>query len=425
MQNPSAAEHLSRTALYALHARHHAKLVPFAGYEMPGSYAMGVMKEHLHTRAQAGLFDVSHMGQVLIHGDNAARALEKILPLDLEAMPLNRQAYTLLLNPAGGILDDLIVTRWGPEHFFLVVNAACKQQDIAYLRQQLPAALSLEELSDRALLALQGPKAAQVLGEICSEATQLVFMSGCRAEILGFDCYVTRSGYTGEDGFEISLPAAEAEPFAEALLRHEAVALIGLGARDSLRLEAGLCLYGEDMDDNTSPVEAGLMFAIAKARRNGPKAGGFPGADAILAQWQSGADRKRVGLLVEGRAPVRKGAPIQDAAGRVLGRVTSGSFAPSIDKPVAMAYIDAACAEPGAKLFAVVRGKPRPVSVVRMPFVPQSYYRGNNVATIEERGKEGRGTAGRGKAGPGIEGSGTAGVSDSKHSNSSSTEGSV
>jgi aminomethyltransferase len=370
----NSSEPVQAVVLHALHLQLGARMVPFAGYQMPLQYPSGIKQEHLHTRAAAGLFDVSHMGQVLVRGRGAARALEALVPVELESLAVDKQVYGVFTNSRGGIEDDLIITRWGEERFFLVVNAACKVQDIAYLRASLPGC-DIEEL-DRALLALQGPRASEVMANLVPEATALSFMNGCAGMLAGTECYVTRSGYTGEDGFEISVPSRQARAVADALLAFEAVQPIGLGARDSLRLEAGLCLYGHDMDSATTPIEASLAWSISPSRRRqGAKAGGFPGSDHILGQMQHGVRRKRVGLRVEGRAPVREGAPIEDASGATVGKVTSGGFSPSLDAPIAMGYVDAALASPGTGLTAMVRGKPRPVVVAKMPFVEQRYHR--------------------------------------------------
>lgn len=370
-------ENLQCTPLYDLHVELGGKMVPFAGYKMPVQYPAGIIKEHLHTREQAGLFDVSHMGQLLISGEGVAEALEKLIPIDVAALGDNQQSYAVLTNDQGGILDDLIVTRWDDKRFFLVVNAACKEQDTAHLRANLGDSIELQPLEDRALIALQGPSAVDVLAELAPEVKKLIFMNGCHVQILGADCYVTRSGYTGEDGFEISMPADRAEAITRELLSFDSVEPVGLGARDSLRLEAGLCLYGHDMDANTTPVEASLIWAISKSRRlGGEKEGGFPGADVVLAQIASGANRKRVGLAVEGRAPVREGAIIQDLEGNEVGVVTSGGFGANIEAPVAMGFVSTEQAAIGTQLQAIVRGKPRPVTVAKTPFVPQRYYRG-------------------------------------------------
>jgi aminomethyltransferase len=363
---------LKRTPLYALHRELGAKMVPFAGYEMPVQYSPGILAEHLHTRSQAGLFDVSHMGQVRLAGSACIVALESLVPGDLEALTPMGMRYTLLLNEAGGILDDLMATRLA-DGFFLVVNAARKEADLAHLQGRLGATVSIEPLVDRALLALQGPAAAIVLSRFIEGLAQLRFMSAAEVTIGGSPCLVTRSGYTGEDGFEISLPASEAEEFARNLIAGPEVLPIGLGARDSLRLEAGLSLYGHDIDETTTPVEAHLAWTIGKRRRG---EGGFPGADTILRQLAEGAPRKRVGMRPDGRAPAREGAEIVDETGTKLGHVTSGGFGPSVGGPVAMGYVDTAHAVEGTSLQLLVRGTPRPARVVRLPFVPTRYYRG-------------------------------------------------
>ncbi len=367
---------LLKTPLYDLHIELGAKMVPFAGYAMPVQYAGGIMREHLHTRAQAGLFDVSHMGQVLLKGADAIRALEAIVPVDVAALAVNKQTYALFTNEAGGILDDLIITRWAEDELFLVFNAACKQQDLAHLREHIGAS-AVTELPDRALLAVQGPVAKDVLAELAPASTELVFMSACKTAIDGGECYLTRSGYSGEDGFEISVPAAHAEALTRRLLAYEQVEAVGLGARDSLRLEAGLCLYGHDLGPATTPVEAALLWSISKSRRpGGAKAGGYLGADVIEQQLAGGVRRKRVGLLARGRAPVREGAELVDASGKPVGAVTSGGFGPTLSAPVAMGYVDVDFAAVGTELNALVRGKQLPMCVAKMPFVPQRYYRG-------------------------------------------------
>ena len=367
---------LKATPLKTLHQELGARMVPFAGYDMPVQYPAGIMAEHLHTRAQAGLFDVSHMGQVVISGVGVAAALEKLVPVDLEQLAINRQIYALFTNEQGGILDDLMIARWAEDRFFLVVNAACKEQDLAYLEDAL-SGFEIDYLEDRALLALQGPTAIDVMAKLAPELCELVFMSGCRANLAGADCFVTRSGYTGEDGFEISVPADAADALARTLLSFDQVQPIGLGARDSLRLEAGLCLYGHDLDTTTTPVQAGLLWSISKSRRpDGQKAGGFPGAEVIFNEIQQGAIRRRVGLQIDGRAPVREGTVLVDEAGEKVGVVTSGGFGPTLEAPLAMGYVSSAFAAAGTRLYAVVRDKPRPVSVTKMPFVPQRYYRG-------------------------------------------------
>lgn len=374
MENTTQA--LSRTPLYNLHVELGARMVPFAGYEMPVQYPTGVLKEHNHTRAQAGLFDVSHMGQVRLSGLEAAAALETLVPVDIIDLPLNTQRYALFTNEQGGILDDLMVSNGG-DHLFVVVNAACKAQDIAHMRKHLGGRCTVEELADRALLALQGPAAGTVMARLAPDVAKLVFMQTAKATLVGVECFVSRSGYTGEDGFEISVPNDKAEELARLLLAQPEVAPIGLGARDSLRLEAGLCLYGHDIDTTTTPVEGSLSWALSKSRRaDGKRPGGFPGADVILRQLAEGVSRKRVGLAVKDRLPVREGAEIVDANGVVVGKVTSGGFGPTVNGPVAMGYVTAAHAAVGTPLQAIVRGKPVPVEVVKTPFVPQRYYRG-------------------------------------------------
>jgi aminomethyltransferase len=372
---------LKRTPLYALHLARGGRIVPFAGYEMPVQFSAGVLKEHLHTRERAGLFDVSHMGQIALRAksgdvEDAARALERLVPQDMLALPPGRQRYAQFTNEAGGILDDLMIANFG-DHLFLVVNASCKAEDEAHLRAHLSDSCVIEPLPDRALLALQGPKAETVLGRFCPAATAMRFMDAGPRRINGIDCFVSRSGYTGEDGFEISVPADKAEALASALLHHDDVLPIGLGARDSLRLEAGLCLYGHDIDTATTPVEAGLSWSIQKSRRSGgARAGGFFGAETILSQLETGAARKRVGLRPEGRAPVREGAPLfaDEASTGQIGRVTSGGFGPSLNAPVAMGYLPAALAGDGP-VFAELRGQRLPLRITAMPFVPNNYKR--------------------------------------------------
>lgn len=368
---------LAKTPLYDLHLELGAKMVPFAGYEMPVQYPLGVLKEHLHTRARAGLFDVSHMGQLRLRGADAAAALESLVPVDILDLPVGQQRYALFTNAEGGILDDLMVANAG-DHLFLVVNAACKDQDLAHLRQHIGARCEIESLFDsHALLALQGPAAAEVLARFAPAVKDLTFMQVASVELLGVQCNVSRSGYTGEDGYEISVPVAQAEALARALLAEEEVQPIGLGARDSLRLEAGLCLYGHDMDSATTPVEASLGWAISKVRRaDGERAGGFPGAERIFAQQREGVASKRIGLLPQERVPVREGAEIVDADGAVIGKVSSGGFGPSLGAPVAMGYVASAHATLDSEVFAMVRGKRVPMKVARTPFVPQRYYRG-------------------------------------------------
>ena len=368
---------IEKTPLFDLHVELGGRMVPFAGYSMPVQFPAGIIKEHQHTRAHAGLFDVSHMGQLIISGPDVTTALERLLPTDLAALEDNQQIYSVLTNESGGILDDLIVTRFNADRFFLVINAACKVQDTAHLRKHLPANITIETLADRALLALQGPTAKDVLSALAPSVNALTFMHGCDAAIDGANCYITRSGYTGEDGFEISVPSIDAERIARLLLSNAEVAPIGLGARDSLRLEAGLCLYGHDMDAAISPVEAALLFAISKSRRSqGSKAGGFFGSDTILNQIDQGVTRKRVGLRVDGRIPVREGCPIIDDNGNEIGHITSGGFGPTLQAPIALGYVPTNFAVRDTQLFAVVRGKNVPIVVTRTPFVPQNYYRG-------------------------------------------------
>jgi aminomethyltransferase len=373
---------LKRTALHALHLARGGKMVPFAGYDMPVQFPSGVLKEHLHTRTSAGLFDVSHMGQIALHPKSgkvadAALALERLVPQDIVALAPGRQRYAQFTNDLGGILDDLMVANFG-SHLFLVVNAACKAEDEAHLRAHLADACIIEPHPQRALMALQGPKAEAVLAALCAEAALMRFMDAGPHRVQGIDCFVSRSGYTGEDGFEISAPADDAERLATALLDHESVLPIGLGARDSLRLEAGLCLYGHDIDTTTTPVEAALNWSIQKSRRaGGARAGGFPGAATILAQLESGAPRARVGLKPEGRAPVREGTKL--FIGRddetPAGLVCSGGFGPSAAAPVAMGYLPAAHAADGTLVFAELRGARLPLHVTPLPFVPNTYKR--------------------------------------------------
>jgi aminomethyltransferase len=378
----SETSSLKRTPLHALHLARGARMVPFAGYEMPVQYPSGVMKEHLTTRAAAGLFDVSHMGQIALHAKSgrvadAAAALERLVPQDIVGVAPGRQRYAQFTNDSGGILDDLMVANFGT-HLFLVVNAACKADDEAHLRAQLSDACVIEPVPGRALLALQGPKAESVLAKFCPDVAAMHFMDAGPRHVDGIGCFVSRSGYTGEDGFEISVPADCAEALAAALLDNEDVLPIGLGARDSLRLEAGLCLYGHDIDATTTPAEAALQWSIQKSRRNGGvRAGGFPGADVILSQLENGATRRRVGLKPEGRAPVREGAPLfaDSASSEQIGAVTSGGFGPSLSAPVAMGYLPAPRAGLGGTVFAELRGQRLPLRVTAMPFVPNTYKR--------------------------------------------------
>ena len=374
---------LKRTGLYDLHIELGAKMVPFAGYEMPVQYPLGVMKEHLHCRAQAGLFDVSHMGQVILRpksGDvaDAALALEALVPVALLELQEGRQRYAMFTNDEGGILDDLMVANRG-DHLFLVVNAACKEADIAHLRANLSDSCEIEEITDRALLALQGPAAEAALGALVPGGVAGMKFMDVAVLASGFgDLWISRSGYTGEDGFEISVAADRAESLARALLESEAVEPIGLGARDSLRLEAGLCLYGNDIDETTSPVEAALSWAIQKARRaGGAREGGFPGAGRILKELAEGPARLRVGLRPEGRAPMRAHTALYADAegGAPIGEVTSGAFGPSIEGPMSMGYVPAALAAEGTTIYGEVRGKRLPATVTALPFRPSTFKR--------------------------------------------------
>ncbi len=368
---------LKKTPLFDLHNELGARMVPFAGYEMPVQYPLGVKKEHIHTREKAGLFDVSHMGQVKLHGANAAKALEALVPVDIIDLPVGKQRYALFTNEQGGVMDDLMVTNHG-DYIYVVVNAACKEQDIAHMRANLGDDVELEVMDDAALVALQGPAAAAVMARFAPETADMVFMDARAVNVDGVECLVSRSGYTGEDGFEISIPSAEAERICRLFLNESEVEAIGLGARDSLRLEAGLCLYGHDIDTTTTPLEASLIWAISKVRRaDGERAGGFPGADIILGQiankdWT----RKRVGLVAEGRAPIREGAELFDADGNKIGVVTSGTFGPTAEKPVAMGYVATEFSALETQVFASVRGKQLPMTVAKMPLVEQRYYRG-------------------------------------------------
>lgn len=367
---------LLTTPLDALHRELGAKMVPFAGYDMPVQYPTGIIKEHLHTRESAGLFDVSHMGQVVIEGAGTAAMLESLVPVDVQGLGMDRQTYALFTNDQGGVLDDLIITRWAEDTFFLVVNAACKEQDIAHLRAHLDGQ-SLQVLGEQALMALQGPGAREVMAELCPAAANLVFMQGCAASIDGVEVYITCSGYTGEDGFEISVPNAAAEALARRILGFEQVEPIGLGARDSLRLEAGLCLYGHELSTEIDPVQAGLLWSISKSRRpDGERPGGFPGADVIFDRIANKPALRRVGLAVEGKRPVREGQAVLDSDGQQVGEICSAHFGASFGAPIAMAYVQRELGDPGTALAVDVRGKPLPVTVTKMPFSPQRYYRG-------------------------------------------------
>lgn len=370
---------LLHTPLHQLHVALGAKMVPFAGYSMPVQYPMGVMQEHLHTRKKAGLFDVSHMGQVILKGADyhaAALALETLIPVDIAGLARDRQRYGFFTNDAGGILDDLMLANRG-DHIFLVVNAACKADDLAYLKAKLDG-IVINEITDRALLALQGPAAEAVLSALDPKAASMRFMDVASLSLVGTECWVSRSGYTGEDGYEISVPAAQAEALAKELLAHEDVEPIGLGARDSLRLEAGLCLYGQDMDDGVNPVEASLSWAIQKVRRTGGgRAAGFPGAGIILSALQDGTDRHRVGLKPDGRAPMRHGVPLfqSESDATQIGFITSGGFGPSVGGPTAMGIVADGLHAPGTVLYGELRGKRLPVTVTSLPFIPANFKR--------------------------------------------------
>ncbi len=377
----SATENLLTTPLNALHIELGARMVPFAGYSMPVQYqgpGMGLVAEHHHTRTAAGLFDVSHMGQLRLVGPDAAAAFESLMPVDVIGLGLHKQRYGLLLNDEGGIIDDLMFVNRGDD-LFVIVNGACKHGDLAHIQARIGSRCTIEPQFDRALLALQGPQAVHALTRLLPGVEQLVFMTGMPFNWQGGDMYVTRSGYTGEDGFEISLPASSADAFARALLAQPEVKPIGLGARNSLRLEAGLCLYGNDIDTTTTPVEASLNWALQKVRRTGgARAGGFPGANKVLAQLDGAqpAKRLRVGLVGLERVPVREHVVLHNAAGQKIGEVTSGLLAPTADKPVALAYVQAEYAAVGTRLNAMVRGKAVPMEVSPLPFVPNRYYRG-------------------------------------------------
>jgi len=378
MSAPAAAP-LLNTPLNALHIELGARMVPFAGYSMPVQYPAGLMAEHQHTRQAAGLFDVSHMGQLKLVGPDAVAAFESLMPVDVIDLPVGKQRYGLLLNDAGGIIDDLMFFRVAQDEIFVIVNGACKVADITHIKARIGQRCDVIPMPDHGLLALQGPQAVTALSRLAPGIEKLVFMTGGNYSIAGCDCFVTRSGYTGEDGFEISVPAAQADALARALLAQPKVKPIGLGARNSLRLEAGLCLYGNDIDTTTTPVEAAIGWAMQKVRRTGgARAGGFPGADTVLAQLDNPASltRKRVGLIALERVPVREHTELQSLDGQKIGEVTSGLLGPTIDKPVAMGYVLPAHAALGTRVNAIVRGKAVPMEVRAMPFVPTRYYRG-------------------------------------------------
>ncbi len=374
------AQALRKTPLYDLHRDLRAKLTEFAGYEMPVQYGLGILSEHQHTRAKAGLFDVSHMGQVILRGRSyteTALALEKLLPTDVLGLEVGRQRYGLLTTNSGGILDDLMFSNRG-DHIFIVLNAACKNSDIKHLKSLLEPEILVEEVLNRALIALQGPASETVLGELNPQVKNMKFMDVETLLVSGVECWISRSGYTGEDGFEISIPAADAELVTRSILSNENVEFIGLGARDSLRLEAGLCLYGHDINQATTPVEASLTWAIQKVRRaNGERAGGFIGSKIILKQLDEGTERKRVGFLPQTRAPMREGVEVfeTEKSKDTIGIITSGGYGPTVGHPVAMGYIDSKYAQNKNNLFGELRGKRVPVKVSKIPFVPLNFKR--------------------------------------------------
>lgn len=391
---------MKKTPLYQFHLAHGANMVPFAGYEMPihymgvrqarpqtapqlarilQSYARGVKQEHLHTRGKAGLFDISHMGQIKLLGRGRAALLEALTPSRFSDLVVGKQRYTVLTNAEGGIIDDLMVTE-ADDHFFIVLNAACKQGDIEYINGKLNGDCALEILDDHGLLALQGPLAARVMGAFCPGAAELGFMSGAPFRVNGVDCFINRCGYSGEDGFELSAPADRIEGIARALLAAEEVALIGLGARDSLRLEAGYCLYGYDISADTSPIEADIAWVVAKDRL-ASNTDDYPGLETIRGHHLNGAKRLRVGLVSEGRAPIRRGVTVLNQACETVGMTTSGGFSPTLGKPVAMAYIDTRHAAVDTGLLVKIRERIQAVRVCRLPFVPHRYYRRPGVAT--------------------------------------------
>ncbi len=375
-------EKINKTALYDFHVAQGAKMVPFAGYAMPVQYPLGVMKEHLHCRENAGLFDVSHMGQAFLIAkdgtfETAAKALEKIVPCDVSSLEPGQQRYTQFLNEDGGILDDLMVSRLGVEghrHWvYLVVNAGCKIDDFAHIEKHMPEGIQLKILEDMSLIALQGPKAADVMSKYLPEAATMPFMSSLDIELSGMWCHISRSGYTGEDGYEIAVKHADVVEMCELFMSHDEVEMIGLGARDSLRLEAGLCLYGHDIDTTTSPVEAGLTWSIQKHRR---EEGGFLGAERVQKELAERPVRRRVGIEPMGRAPAREGTIIQNMDGKDIGVITSGGFGPTHGGPVAMGYVKRKYAKSGTEVQLVIRGKAKPAKTVKLPFVPNNFYRG-------------------------------------------------
>jgi aminomethyltransferase len=383
----TSAVPLAHTPLHALHVALGARMVAFAGYEMPVQYPAGILAEHTHTRNEAGLFDVSHMGQAFLLGgrhEAVARVLEALCPADILGLDPGRQRYSQLTSAGGTILDDFMVARSADPAedgvLMLVVNAATKAADFSHIEAQLPAEVRLLRADHRALLALQGPRAAEVLARHCPRSTELGFMEAATAEFDGVSCHISRSGYTGEDGFEISIRADRAESIARTLLAEAEVKPIGLGARDSLRLEAGLCLYGHDIDTTTTPVEAGLVWSIGKRRR---AEGGFPGADRVRLEIANGVGRRLVGLMLDGKVPAREGADIKTPEGILVGRITSGGFSPTLGRPIAMGYVEAAYATPTTALELIVRGKPLAARVVSLPFVPHRYHKKPRSPVVE------------------------------------------
>ena len=361
---------LQFTPLDTFHRKHGDKMAPFAGYYMPVSYPLGVLKEHEHTRAAAGLFDVSHMGQAILRGDNVVAAMESLVTGDIKGLASHGTRYTLLTNDQGGIRDDLMVSRLG-DALYVVVNAGCKVEDFAYMRERIGDQVEIEDLTDRALLALQGPKASEILTRFIPAVRHMNFMNIAELDINNIPCLISRSGYTGEDGYEISLPAEDVEDFAQLLIDEDEVELVGLGARDSLRLEAGLCLHGSDIDLTTTPIEAALTWVVSKNRRH---AGAFPGAQIIIDQIANRSTKKRVGIEPEGRAPARAGTKIIDMDGNPIGAITSGGFGPTIGGPVAMGYVDIEFFKPETPVQLMVRGKAMPAQVIKLPFVPHQYF---------------------------------------------------
>jgi aminomethyltransferase len=373
----SVGSEIRTTPFHKMHVDAGAKMVPFAGYEMPVSYPLGIIKEHSHTREKAGLFDVSHMGQIKLSGEHAMSALESLVPVDIIDLPLMKTRYALFTSENGGVMDDLMVTNLGDNSLFLVVNAACKDSDYDHLQNHLGSSCDIELYDDLALLALQGPKAANVLSELVPSVKEMAFMTAKQVMINDIDCFITRSGYTGEDGFEISVSAQDAESLASIMLASDEVEWIGLGARDSLRLEAGLSLYGHELDTSHSPVESSLNWALSKVRRlGGEREGNYLGDKIILNQLENGSETKVVGLLPEGRMPVRDGVIIQDDNGNQVGYVTSGGFGPTLNKPISIARLESKFTNSQSKLFALVREKKIAVEAVKLPFVKHNYYRG-------------------------------------------------